>query len=948
MAKAFKIKDHEKLEDKSFIVHSSSFLPKLEEIKVIYRGEIAKENAKKSHSSVRYQEVKELKIFDYMQNFRYKVLPELPEHVIFEDGNIWFSKTGAGGERFLSFSTTAAKDKYYYVTINNKVYHVDILICMAFLPLEGRHNYDDYKTLKISHKDGDKLNNNKDNLEWDLNYKEQEKNDKRIKGVIQYENIRGEKGPIIRIYKSIAEAFRETEIGEQEIRDICNDRGNLLNKKFLWSYKEDNKTEDTYYVTHKISTVELHLKILDFINSRNYKLLSDINSVKTIEDDFVYLCSCGKERIRSYQGIKTNGKGEELNNINYIPSCCIEILSKDNPNYKWHADKTINTYIENDKEWRRVHSLYWASSKCDIIGSKGESLIDNGIVKLGPKIYTPKELTIRAFNNEKDLSDDAILYFEDIREFKEKQNYLYFLRLLKIPELINIEWCSLTEFSAFKIYKNGAITKNDKFVNFINVNNRLIFKNGKNPVCADIVMIMTFKPYNDNWDYQAYLKNCYIYHIDEDYSNCRIENLKVIEIDVSKAEKVKVNRENRINEHHDFIKSYLEKCGGTLITSLDSINSVDTKFNYKCKCGVIYNRTITNIKECGNSNCKNCRLVILNTINTKQDFEIDGKIYKRIDYGWVSDKGDFVNNLKENIIVGSKDNLVLLGGKNYNAKHVIAKAFKIQYYEHLESDDYVVKTKDKTTNYSYNNLYVWASKKELYKSLIDSYKYEENVKIIKGKNKPTCFLLEETPNCNYKEFDSIIFYENGIVKLRSENYTRGNTRTGDYLGINTGYNTYLVHRVICYLFNTIEGKSNFEDYKTLDVNHKDGNKHNNSSINLEWVSKKENMKHAIENGLCNYTYAVNQYSILSNGNKGEFIKTYPCIKYAIKESGQSRSYIMKVCLGKTKSLYKYYWEFVNPEDKLKYETKKKTKLDTTNSKPEIIIEDEDIPMIVPK
>ena len=28
MAKAFKIKDHEKLEDKSFIVHSSSFLPK--------------------------------------------------------------------------------------------------------------------------------------------------------------------------------------------------------------------------------------------------------------------------------------------------------------------------------------------------------------------------------------------------------------------------------------------------------------------------------------------------------------------------------------------------------------------------------------------------------------------------------------------------------------------------------------------------------------------------------------------------------------------------------------------------------------------------------------------------------------------------------------------------------------------------------------------------------
>ncbi len=36
---------------------------------------------------------------------------------------------------------------------------------------------------------------------------------------------------------------------------------------------------------------------------------------------------------------------------------------------------------------------------------------------------------------------------------------------------------------------------------------------------------------------------------------------------------------------------------------------------------------------------------------------------------------------------------------------------------------------------------------------------------------------------------------------------------------------------------------------TLEVNHLDGNKHNNNINNLEWVTKSENMKHSYETGL---------------------------------------------------------------------------------------------------
>ena len=74
-----------------------------------------------------------------------------------------------------------------------------------------------------------------------------------------------------------------------------------------------------------------------------------------------------------------------------------------------------------------------------------------------------------------------------------------------------------------------------------------------------------------------------------------------------------------------------------------------------------------------------------------------------------------------------------------------------------------------------------------------------------------------------------------------------------------------VHRVVCETFNPNP------DNKPM-VNHKDGNPQNNNADNLEWVTNKENLQHAIRLGLFtpsgdNANYAKITYSIAENIRK---------------------------------------------------------------------------------
>lgn len=60
---------------------------------------------------------------------------------------------------------------------------------------------------------------------------------------------------------------------------------------------------------------------------------------------------------------------------------------------------------------------------------------------------------------------------------------------------------------------------------------------------------------------------------------------------------------------------------------------------------------------------------------------------------------------------------------------------------------------------------------------------------------------------------------------------------------------YLIHRTVACTFLPIPEK--YKGVRLLDVNHIDGDKTNNRVENLEWVSRHDNVRHAIENGLRN-------------------------------------------------------------------------------------------------
>lgn len=154
-------------------------------------------------------------------------------------------------------------------------------------------------------------------------------------------------------------------------------------------------------------------------------------------------------------------------------------------------------------------------------------------------------------------------------------------------------------------------------------------------------------------------------------------------------------------------------------------------------------------------------------------------------------------------------------------------------------------------------------------------------------------------------------------KGRVRNIERLHWKTGGVLtpkfNKHNGYESYGIvvdgvphykyaHRLVAIAFLEKPEEADF-------VNHIDGNKRNNVISNLEWVNRRENMRHAFENNLVSSVQEVKVYSL-----KGDLIGHYHSISEALRKLGiKEDQYNNRINIYGTQS-HGYQWRRVGVDD----------------------------------
>ena len=115
--------------------------------------------------------------------------------------------------------------------------------------------------------------------------------------------------------------------------------------------------------------------------------------------------------------------------------------------------------------------------------------------------------------------------------------------------------------------------------------------------------------------------------------------------------------------------------------------------------------------------------------------------------------------------------------------------------------------------------------------------------------------------------------------------------------------TFFVHRLVALAFIPNDNP------KRKQVNHKDGDHYNNHVDNLEWVTAKEDTKHALENKLSK----GRSVKVRCLTKEGKEVAIYDNIITAAKATGANDRHISCVCRGKRNTTGGYRWEYVSKE-----------------------------------
>lgn len=169
---------------------------------------------------------------------------------------------------------------------------------------------------------------------------------------------------------------------------------------------------------------------------------------------------------------------------------------------------------------------------------------------------------------------------------------------------------------------------------------------------------------------------------------------------------------------------------------------------------------------------------------------------------------------------------------------------------------------------------------------------------------------------DYEISDTGLVRRNGKILKPSISKRDGYVSVGLYH--HCFHKTIKVHRLVALAFIPTN------DTK-LDVNHKDGNKQNNSVSNLEWCTRSENHRHAFRLGLkkiTDYQMEVARRTGKNTKNlkkrmpvacykNGELLKTFNCITDAYLWLGAGFSGLISACCKGNKKTYKgFEWRYI--------------------------------------
>jgi hypothetical protein len=264
-----------------------------------------------------------------------------------------------------------------------------------------------------------------------------------------------------------------------------------------------------------------------------------------------------------------------------------------------------------------------------------------------------------------------------------------------------------------------------------------------------------------------------------------------------------------------------------------------------------------------------------------------------------------VNHKNKNRIDNRLENLEW-STRSQNIKHNYTMKFNVhkKALNQYDLDDNFIKT--------FNSIKETADNMSVDTSLIHKHLIGK-VKQIKGYK---LRYVTENEKIEIKELEKMCKKNNIMVKVIKNNinylilsdgrvYTKKNKRflkqrlIGGYKAVYIRVKPYKVHRLVAEAF--VKNPKN----KPI-VNHKDLNKINNDYRNLEWVTNRENMKHASDTGKGGTARKVRQLTL-----DKEFIKQFANIRLASKQTGVNPNCIIAVCRGRYKHAGKYLWEYAD-------------------------------------